>query len=90
MENRHHIRGMLLLLLLIALVGACAPPSTTTTAYPVTPSYYYVVPTTTYLRSCASYSDECYVVAQVFSGDRGHFPGPWDADRLTRQALVPA
>ena len=40
------------------------------TAYPVAPSYYYVVPTTTYLRSCASYADECYVVAQVFSGDR--------------------
>ena len=70
MENRHHIRGLLLLLLLIAMVGACGPPPTSTTAYPVTPSYYYVVPTTTYLRSCASYSDECYVVAQVFSGDR--------------------
>jgi uncharacterized protein YgiM (DUF1202 family) len=52
--------------LIIVMVGACEQPRT----YPVTPSYYYVVPTTTYLRSCASYADECYVVAQVFSGDR--------------------
>lgn len=27
---------------------------------------------------------------QVFSGERGHFPGPWDADRLTRQTLATA
>jgi uncharacterized protein YgiM (DUF1202 family) len=29
-----------------------------------------VAPSTTYLRSCPSYSDECYIIAQVFSGDR--------------------
>jgi len=69
MGNRHlhFARGLLLLGLIITVVGGCAGPSTT---YPVTPTYYYVLPTTTYLRSCASYADECYVVAQVFSGDR--------------------
>ena len=66
MGPRHPVLYLWLLLLSIILVGACEQPR----AYPVTPSYYYVVPTTTYLRSCASYSDECYVVAQVFSGDR--------------------
>jgi uncharacterized protein YgiM (DUF1202 family) len=50
----------------MAMAGGCEPPRT----YPVTPSYYYVVPTTTYLRSCASYAEECYIIAQVFSGDR--------------------
>ena len=69
MAHRHLIKGLLLLFLIVALVGACEQPR----SYPVPsgpPSYYYVVPTTTYLRSCASYADECYVVAQVFSGDR--------------------
>jgi catechol 2,3-dioxygenase len=28
--------------------------------------------------------------SQVFSGDRGHFPGPWDADGRTRTALATA
>lgn len=51
---------------MVALVGACEQPP----SYPVPPSYYYVMPTTTFLRSCPSYSDMCYVVAQVFSGDQ--------------------
>ena len=69
MRHRHLARGLLLLGLIIAMVSACEPPRT----YPVSsvsPSYYYVVPTTTYLRSCASYAEECYIIAQVFSGDR--------------------
>ncbi len=66
MGHRRLIKGLLLLFLIIALVSGCEQPR----SYPVPPSYSYVVPTTTYLRSCASYADECYVVAQVFSGDR--------------------
>jgi len=66
MGHRHPIRYLLLLLLIITLVGACEQPR----SYPVAPTYYYVVPTTTYLRSCASYADFCYIVVQVFSGDR--------------------
>jgi uncharacterized protein YgiM (DUF1202 family) len=66
MGHRHLARGLLLLGLILALMSGCEAPRT----YPVTPSYYYVVPTTTYLRSCASYADECYIVTQVFSGDR--------------------
>jgi uncharacterized protein YgiM (DUF1202 family) len=60
------VSGLLLLGLILALVSACQQP----TAYPVSPSYYYVAPTITYLRSCPGYGEECYIVAQVFSGDR--------------------
>ncbi len=67
MGQRHLLRGFLLLGLILTLVGACEPPPVT---YSVPPSYYYVVPTTSYLRSCASYADDCYIVAQVYSGDR--------------------
>jgi uncharacterized protein YgiM (DUF1202 family) len=58
--------GPLLGVMVLAMVCGCEPPRT----YSVPPAYYYVVPTTTYLRSCASYADECYIIAQVFSGDR--------------------
>jgi len=66
MGPRHHFKAWLLLFFALTLVGACEQPR----SYPVPPSYYYVVPTSTFLRSCASYGEECYVVAQVFSGDR--------------------
>jgi uncharacterized protein YgiM (DUF1202 family) len=67
MGHRRLVRGLLLLGLIISLLGGC---DTGPRTYPVPPSYYYVVPTTTYLRSCASYAEECYIIAQVFSGDR--------------------
>lgn len=71
MGRRHLLRVILLFGLSLILVSACqGPGGGGGVSYPVTPSYSYVVPSTTYLRSCASYSDECYVVAQVFSGDR--------------------
>lgn len=66
MGQCQRISGLLLGVLILAMVCGCEPPRT----YSVPPSYYYVVPTTTYLRSCASYADECYIIAQVFSGDR--------------------
>jgi uncharacterized protein YgiM (DUF1202 family) len=69
MGHRQLIKGLLLSFLIIVMVGACEQPRPYS-GTAVTPSYSYVVPTTTYLRSCASYADECYVVAQVFSGDR--------------------
>ena len=66
MGQCQRISGLLLGVLILAMVCGCEPPRT----YSVPPSYYYVVPTTTYLRSCASYADQCYIVSQVFSGDR--------------------
>jgi uncharacterized protein YgiM (DUF1202 family) len=90
MRHRHLIKGILLILLTTALVGACEQPSGT--YYPTTPSYYYVVPTTTYLRSCASYSDQCSVVAQVYSGDRvtvlDRNDYNWARVRLERSGVV--
>jgi uncharacterized protein YgiM (DUF1202 family) len=70
MGNRHLCRGLLLLLVIVPLVGACQSGGGGYSAAPSPPQYYYVTPTTSYLRSCPSYGEECYVVAQVFSGDR--------------------
>jgi uncharacterized protein YgiM (DUF1202 family) len=70
MLNRHLMRVLILLVLVVPLAGACQTGGGGYSVAPPAPQYYYVMPSTSYLRSCPSYGDECYVVAQVFSGDR--------------------
>ena len=67
MLPRHAFTGLVLSLIMAALVGAC---ERTTYYQPPPPVYYYVIPTTTYLRTCPSYGEECPILVQVFSGER--------------------
>ena len=67
MRRHHHLRAVILILLALTLVSACEPPRS---SYPPPMVYYYVSPTSTFVRSCPSYGDECVILATVYSGDR--------------------
>jgi len=67
MLRQARIPGVLLVLLAAALLGGCQQ---TTYVSPPPTVYYYVVPSTTYLRVCPSYGEECPILVQVFSGER--------------------
>jgi uncharacterized protein YgiM (DUF1202 family) len=58
---------LVLVFLAAALLGGCERTVYVTTPTPV---YYYVVPSTTFLRACPSYGEECPIVVQVYSGER--------------------
>jgi uncharacterized protein YgiM (DUF1202 family) len=61
------LKGLILILMALTLLSACETPAPYT-GPPVV--FYYVSPTMTFLRSCPSYGEECYVVETVYSGDR--------------------
>jgi uncharacterized protein YgiM (DUF1202 family) len=69
MSRQAFCKGMMLIVLALTLASACETSrfGIGSTSSPV---YYYVSPSTTYLRSCPSYGEECYIVATVFSGDQ--------------------
>lgn len=59
---------------LLVFVAACTSSQyyayTPAQPPPPTPSYSYILPSSTFLRGCASYGDDCAIVAQAFAGDR--------------------
>lgn len=57
-------------LMLAVLAGCQTSPYYAYTPAPPPPEYYYVLPSSTYLRGCPSYGDECAIITQVFAGDR--------------------
>jgi uncharacterized protein YgiM (DUF1202 family) len=59
---------IVLALMLATLIGACERPYYSSAPPP--PVYYYVTPTTTFLRTCPSYGEECPILVQVFGGER--------------------
>jgi len=67
MRRRQVVTGVVLVLMAAALLGGC--PQTTSVSPPPA-VYYYVVPSTTFLRTCPSYGDECPILVQVYSGER--------------------
>jgi len=60
-------KGLILIFMALTLLSACEAPGP---YYPPPTVYYYVSPTMTFLRSCPSYGEECYIVETVYSGDR--------------------
>ncbi len=52
------------------LAGCQTSPFYAYSPTPPPPQYYYVLPTSTYLRGCPGYGDECAIITQVFAGDR--------------------
>lgn len=88
MRLHHPLQGLILVLLALSMVSACEAPR----AYPPPIVYYYVSPSTTFLRSCPSYGDECVIVATVYSGDRVELLDRsdygWSRVRLDRSGAV--
>jgi len=72
MQTFLKVRYCGVILVVLAVLAGCQ----TSQMYPYTPAaapppeYYYVMPSTTYLRGCPSYGDECAIITQVFAGDR--------------------
>jgi uncharacterized protein YgiM (DUF1202 family) len=87
MRLRHLWKTLILIPLAAAVLSSCAAPS-----YPLPVVYYYVTPTMTFLRSCPSYGEECYIVETVYSGDRVELLDRndygWSRVRLERTAAV--
>ena len=80
----------ILVLALLALTFASACQTGPAYAPPVT--YYYVSPTMTFIRSCPSYGEECYVVETVYAGERVELLDRndygWSRVRLVRNGAV--
>jgi uncharacterized protein YgiM (DUF1202 family) len=72
MRIRRKVRFFGLMALMLAVLAGCQSSSyyAYTPAPPPPPEYYYVLPSSTYVRGCPSYGDECAIIAQVFAGDR--------------------
>ncbi len=62
------LKFLAFIILVLLWAGACEAPRTYVP--PPQPTYYYVTATSTYVRSCPSYGDECDILTQVFAGDR--------------------